>query len=58
MSCSCHISPPCNHCIDSYNCHKCDGNFHPDDRERVDKHNGVVLCLNCAEEDDGTEARD
>ena len=56
--CSCHISPPCNHCVESYECAKCGEIKHPEDSEC---HDGYVddsielICNECFEkrEDEG-----
>jgi hypothetical protein len=41
MGCSCHINPPCNYCIESYECLACNSIYHPDDRERFEFENEV-----------------
>lgn len=51
--CSCHINPPCNYCLEKYECEICHEFKHPDD----DGQNGfgdLVVCDECFFDDKNT----
>jgi hypothetical protein len=51
MGCSCHISPPCSYCLETYECAVCNEIKHPDDSDPtwVD---GEPTCSECKEKNE------
>lgn len=46
--CSCHISPPCNYCMETFECSGCGQLVHPDEGDRHDVEDGT-FCDKCFE---------
>jgi hypothetical protein len=50
MSCSCHISPPCNYCMEKYECCRCGEFKHPSDSSPYQAGTDErLLCTECFE---------
>jgi hypothetical protein len=48
--CSCHINPPCNYCVESYECVSCNEIKHPDEAGENFTLDGDIFCDDCANE--------
>lgn len=51
MSCSCHINPPCNWCVESYECGGCGKIRHPQEHgQSFDTEYESCYCDSCLED--------